>query len=349
MKTPTVSGASIAALAEHVDLRDEFRALGLDAKSLMDPERRIDLSISQRLWEVAATRSGDADFGLHFARQLDLDSLHVLGHLALSSRTLGEALQRIVKYSRLLLDGGRTELEPAGRGLVRLFPGCRGLPFSPSRHVAEFNTAAAVVLTRLVTGRPEWAPQSVSFHHEAPATGIAECKLLLRISPVYGQAEQFLTLTTKDLELPVRATGPSKLGAYLESFAASLVAKLPSDEESLRARVLRSLVTELPNGGLTLEAMAKRCAMTGRTLQRRLAQEDVTFAELVDEARRQSAERMLTDGQLPLAEISFLLGFQEPSAFHRAFKRWNKVTPLEWKQLPLPAKRGEGLIRRRRR
>lgn len=330
-KTPTVSGASIAALGEHVDLSDELRALGLDAKTLADPERRVDLSVSQRLWEVAAQRSGDPDFGLHAAQAMDLDSLHVLGHLAASSRTLGEALERIVKYSRLLLDGGRTELEPSGtRGEVRLFPGCRGLPFTPSRHVAEFNTATAVVLTRLVTGEKSWAPREVSFHHAAPKSTL-EAKRLLGVAPRYGQVEQFLTLTTKSLALPVRVSGPSRLGAYLEGYAQQLVEKLPRDEESLRARVLRSLVTELPHGGLTLEAMAKRCAMTGRTLQRRLADEDVTFAELLDEARRQSAERMLSDGQLPLAEISFLLGFQEPSAFHRAFKRWTGKTPLAWR------------------
>lgn len=329
MKTPTVSGASIAGLAAHVDLRDELRAHGLDEKTLMEPERRIDLSVSQQLWEVAATRSGDEDFGLHCALGLDLDSLHVLGHLATSSRTLGEALERIVKYSRLLLDGGRTELEEV-RGEVRLFPGCRGLPFQPSRHVAEFNTGVAVVLTRLVTAVADWSPRAVSFHHAAPAK-TAEAKRVLGVAPVYGQVEQFLTLTPKDLALPVRVSSPSKLGTYLEAYAQQLVAKLPSDEASLRARVLRSLVTELPNGGLTLDAMAKRCAMTGRTLQRRLAQEDVTFAELVDEARRHSAERMVSDGQLPLAEISFLLGFQEPSAFHRAFKRWTGKTPLNWK------------------
>jgi AraC-like DNA-binding protein len=72
--------------------------------------------------------------------------------------------------------------------------------------------------------------------------------------------------------------------------------------------------------------------MAARTLQRRLAVEGVSFKELVDLARRDVSERLLADRSLSVAEVGYLLGFSEPSAFHRAFKRWRGVTPLEYRR-----------------
>jgi AraC-like DNA-binding protein len=72
--------------------------------------------------------------------------------------------------------------------------------------------------------------------------------------------------------------------------------------------------------------------MAGRTLQRRLAAEGVSYRELVDLARREAAERLLADRSLAVSEVGYLLGFSEPSAFHCAFKRWLGVTPLEYRR-----------------
>jgi AraC-like DNA-binding protein len=90
-------------------------------------------------------------------------------------------------------------------------------------------------------------------------------------------------------------------------------------------RVLRSA---LSNADPQLSATAKRLGLTARSLQRRLQDEGTSFQALRDETRRALADRYLTEG-LSLAEISFLLGFSEPSAFFRAFKRWTGRTPIE--------------------
>jgi AraC-like DNA-binding protein len=74
--------------------------------------------------------------------------------------------------------------------------------------------------------------------------------------------------------------------------------------------------------------MAKRLGLTARSLQRRLQDEGTSFQALRDETRRSLADRYLGQG-LSVAEISFLLGFSEPSAFFRAFKRWTGLTPVE--------------------
>jgi AraC-like DNA-binding protein len=76
-----------------------------------------------------------------------------------------------------------------------------------------------------------------------------------------------------------------------------------------------------------MSSMARQFGMSERTLQRRLADEGVSYQELLDEARKQVAGRYLTTSALAIGEVAYLLGYSEPAAFHRAFKRWYATTP----------------------
>ena len=93
-------------------------------------------------------------------------------------------------------------------------------------------------------------------------------------------------------------------------------------------QVRRALRPALSGDGGQLESIARRLGVTSRSLQRRLRDEGSSFHTLRDETRRSLADRYLGEG-LSLSEISFLLGFSEPSAFFRAFKRWTGLTPIE--------------------
>jgi AraC-like DNA-binding protein len=84
-------------------------------------------------------------------------------------------------------------------------------------------------------------------------------------------------------------------------------------------------------------AIARTLAVSQRTLQRRLADEGTTYQAVLDDVRREMAERHLHDTALAIAEISFLLGYSEPAAFHRAFKRWHGVTPQTYRVDRSPA------------
>jgi AraC-like DNA-binding protein len=95
-------------------------------------------------------------------------------------------------------------------------------------------------------------------------------------------------------------------------------------------RVERLIADRLPDGGATLRASAAALGMSERTLQRRLHAEGTTFEDLVDGVRRARALAYL-DAQLPIAEVAYLLGYAEPSVFHRAFKRWTGRSPEVWR------------------
>ena len=96
---------------------------------------------------------------------------------------------------------------------------------------------------------------------------------------------------------------------------------------SFRHEVINALAPLLPHGDATAGVVARRLAVSQRTLARRLAHEGVTFSDLLDQLRSDLAARYLADDALPISQIAWLLGFREPSGFSHAFKRWTGTTP----------------------
>jgi AraC-like DNA-binding protein len=135
-----------------------------------------------------------------------------------------------------------------------------------------------------------------------------------------------LALPRETWRLPFRRRDPA-LRRVLEGHARDVAARAPVVVDSMSVRVRSVLAARLGRAEPNVRDVARHLAVAPRTLQRRLAAEGVSFQALADHTRRETAQRLLTDGSLGVAEIAYLLGFSEPSAFHRAFKRWAGVTP----------------------
>jgi AraC-like DNA-binding protein len=112
----------------------------------------------------------------------------------------------------------------------------------------------------------------------------------------------------------------------------AVIQKLPKGEATTDA-VRRHLASELGKGQPTLEQIAPRLHMSPRTLHRRLDEEGTSYRQILTEVRRELASRHLMECRLAIGEIAFLPGFSEPSAFHRAFKRWTGHGPLAYRGL----------------
>jgi AraC-like DNA-binding protein len=119
----------------------------------------------------------------------------------------------------------------------------------------------------------------------------------------------------------------TRLHRLLRGYADAALERLPA-ASSATGRVLQALKDELQGGRPTLATIAKKVAMSPRTLNRRLAEEGLVFSSLRDSLRKELAESYLRHGSMTVAEVSYLLGFSQPSAFHRAFKRWTGSPPL---------------------
>ena len=103
------------------------------------------------------------------------------------------------------------------------------------------------------------------------------------------------------------------------------------DSSSVGARVRELLAAQIREGEPEQAQLARSLGMSERTLQRRLRDEGLAFAALVDKVRTELAELYLSDPKLAVFEVAFLLGYSEPSAFNRAFRRWTGQSPSQFR------------------
>ena len=123
------------------------------------------------------------------------------------------------------------------------------------------------------------------------------------------------------------------LSRIVTSHADQLLAVLENANPStLLNQVSHLILKHMSEGKVSLAFVAKELCFSERSLQRALQMEGTTFNGLFEDLRRRTAYDFIADKHLALGEVAFLLGFSEPSAFHRAFKRWTGQTPSQVRQ-----------------
>ncbi len=327
-RTPQISariGALIVAVAgaRGVDAPRLMADAGLEPGWLDDAEARMPLAVEERLWGLAAERTGDPLFGLHAAAAIRPGAFDVLDYAVRTAPDLRSALQRLARYNRLVHDLATFEVIPEGAA-VRIVHRFDATGERPCRQAAEFTLASLVVVASQISAEPVQA-LAVEFAH--PAAADAEAfRAVFGVAPRFEAPVSCLTLAADVLDRPVPAADPA-LSRIVTAHAEQLLAAHAPVQESVAAQVRRQLAEGMASGPMTLRQIAHRLHLSERSLQRRLDEEGTRFAELVDEVRRELALRYIADERLALGEVAYLLGFAEPSPFHRAFKRWTGTTP----------------------
>jgi len=133
------------------------------------------------------------------------------------------------------------------------------------------------------------------------------------------------------LRLPFTQADPG-LNAMMDRQAAVLLEMFDS-KLNLVNSTREQVASRLPNGDPILDDVAEALSLTARVLQNRLKESGTTFKEVVDDVRKQLALSYLSEEDVPLIDVAFLLGFSEQSSFSRAFKRWMGKSPMEYRKM----------------
>jgi AraC-like DNA-binding protein len=227
----------------------------------------------------------------------------------------------------VLNDGAELSLEISGdcAMLAHRLSYASGVP----RQISEYVLGCVLVVFRQATGL-DWRPLEVRFPHQEPAD-TSEHRRLFRAPLRFGCYRSELVIPRNLLDAPLLRADPA-LQSLVEMQVKGLMKNVPRAEAAIDS-IRRLLGEELCDGEPTLGLLAARLHMSARTLHRRLSTENTTFRRVVSEVRRELAERHLREGKLAVAEIAFLLGFSEASAFHRAFKRWTGLSPHAYRRV----------------
>lgn len=296
---------------------------GILPEILADPDERVPRGSMARLWDLAVSLTGDDRLGMHVATAAPIPSFDVHAYAILSSPTLRDAYLRACRYQRLINEATDLTLsEGPSEGVLRhALPGGGAVPRQP----AEFLVASWLRFGRLLTGT-RWTPTHVLFAHDRPAD-TSEHHAMFGGPPRFTSGQTALHVPVAVLDLP-NPKADATLLALLDGHAATLLDRHPA-LTTTSARVRAWLVEAHSAGGPLARQAAKALAMSERTLHRRLRREATTFRALLDQFRHEKAVALLTSRRHSIAEIAFLLGYSELSAFYRAFRRWTGRSPAD--------------------
>ena len=306
-----------------IDPRPVFRRAGLDPDHVSNPRWRYPAVRLREAWIEAVRQSGDPCFGLTAASHWHPTSWHALGIAWLASRTLKDGFERIARYGRMISTAAECTLTKS-EDRYWFSIEARISDLSPAPETVD--TAFAVLLRMIrMTWGPEFKPLGVALTR--PPTGCAE-----RLNEFFGCEVQFdaprshLCVARDDFERPL-PTANVDLLAETDTMIADYLARMVDSDVSSRARAM--IAKELSSGTVSDESVAGALNMSVRTFQRRLNEEKTSYKRLLQDVRRELALRYIDDESLSITEISYLLGFSEPSSFARVFKRWTGQAPSE--------------------
>ncbi|MFO0693836.1 MAG: AraC family transcriptional regulator [Polyangiales bacterium] len=318
-------GPLLAALAARGHGRVEVaHRVGLPAEAFDEEGPGLDVEAMRRLWQLGAELLSDVRLGLHLGQHVSRDTFDLVSYLASSSATLEEALRRIERYLRLLTASVDYELSREGE-TARWSMRPRGGDVEPIRAADEFSITARIAYMRQWLGR-EFRPRSVSFRHRLEqGEDVAEYERLYGCPVRFGAPVVGFEFAASELDEPLVGADPS-LGRILSRYADEALANRPAAED-FTSRVREALVQGLEAGDVRVGAVAKKLATSERSLQRHLRDEGTSFADLLDDVRRDLALRYLRDAALSVSEVAYMLGYSEKATFFRAFRKWTGETP----------------------
>jgi len=321
------TGLVDAISAEGADVDLVLRSCGQHRQDIANPHGRIACAVFARLLDRAAAATGDAYFGLHFGERYNPKNIGPIVYLALNSPTFAAAFENWARYLHAHNESARMSVEnERGRAYLRHELIDRSIE-APRQH-NEYSLAMGQNVIRLMAGSL-WAPVEVQFSHQAPAD-VSEHTRVFGAPVAFGCATNAFVIDQELLDRPVPAADP-RLYPVLKRYLDQVLIEMPREEGLLHA-VRRAVGESMREGNPTLARVARKTAMSGRTLQRRLREQGVDFEWLVDDTRRRFALSYLRDRRLTVTEIACLVGYSEVSAFNRAFRRWMGTPPLDYRR-----------------
>jgi AraC-like DNA-binding protein len=299
-----------------------LRSSNLAIQQISDPHAPLPAGAQVALLNQIASATQDELLGFHLAQRVEMRELGFLYYVLASSQTLIEALQRAVRYSTLVNEGviqrctvGRT---------IDITLDYSGISRHIDRHQAECWMAIIVRLMRQISGRRITA-QRVRFVH-ARGRRPRELSAYFGGQVEFGSGVYRISFTRGVGSMAVTGADPY-LNKLLVHYCEEALRHRHHGRQPLRTLVENTVVPLLPHAECSARNVAQRLGFSQRTFARRLAAEGLSFSELLDELRLDLANRYLAEAGTSVSQIAWLLGYQQVSAFSKAYRRWTGTSP----------------------
>lgn len=313
---------------------DALDALGLDPvpvlldggfslEAFRDPNARMPAVATARLWRRASIQANDPAFGLFASGFVRPTTFHALGYAVFASTTLRDAMHRLLRYSHLVSDAADLEFETA-KSAARLKFVIRAGEV-PSLEALDAVMSLIVRTCRTLVDR-SFSLLRVEQRRPRP-TDVGPYERFFRCPMHFDAQVDALTFDASALDERLFTANP-ELARHNDDLVRRYLADMR--EGTVVDRVRRTLAEHLADDASPVK-IAGLLGMSSRSLQRRLQEHGTCYAEVLRETRRELAASYLREQQCSITEIAFLLGFEDASAFARAFRSWTGVSPSEFR------------------
>jgi AraC-like DNA-binding protein len=294
---------------------------GFSAADLARPETRIPHRVLMSVLEAWVAHTGDETIGLRAGAVAEAGDMEAIEYVARSCSTFREAIECARRYMHLVNEAADVSLIDQGEHTLWRYRVTDDVPQPRASNDFVIVAAARFSMRCVKIERP--APE-VHFMHAAPSNLDAYAAFSGSVLK-FGMPHNGYLLERRVLDTPMRGANP-RMHAAFDKYARELSERAAV---GTRSRARDAICARLGAGEMCMESVAAALGMSVPTLRRRLEDEGTTFTDLVDDVRRDLAERYLRDSQRSISEIASLLGFAHAPAFHKAFRRWKGVTPRE--------------------
>jgi AraC-like DNA-binding protein len=274
--------------------------------------------LADAVLEQGAKALGDPTIGLTVARRLPPGSLGPLDYALFTSETWGAAIHLVAKYYAVASERVRLTIEDRGAETAIVLG--REPPLDANRFWVELSLGLIVERARQSLGA-DWKPLRVAFAHPAaaPTTGHAAW---FGAPVAFGAPADELVFATSWMT----TASHTAMGSLAEVLEARLAELVPPDADPMMLRIRDAVARAMDRGPFEISQVASALELSTRTLQRALRDRGVKFSDVVDDLRRIRALEYLRSGQT-IAEVAARIGFSDPSALFRAYRRWTGTTP----------------------
>ncbi|BFM17355.1 AraC family transcriptional regulator [Maricurvus nonylphenolicus] len=309
--------------ARGMDRQQLLSTINVSEEQLCQTGQLMPTSVYDQLFELGEKQLNNPMLGFEFGQDIEPDRWGVLGYIAYTASTLAEAQGSQRKYQSLVGNLGTPTTEPQGEQLL-----LRWIPSYPcSHHTAEEILTGWIALSRKLAIEPTHV-DAVYFSHGCQGD-IEKYQRYFDCDLQFGHDFNGILINKAVLDVPLGKSNQDihrLLCEQAEQQISKLVEQLPIET------ITQFISNQLPLGVPDINDAASSLHMSVRTLQRKLAEHELSFSGLVDSIRQDLAIRYLTDTDTKAIYISQMLGFSEQSAFQRAFKRWTGQTPKQYRE-----------------
>jgi AraC-like DNA-binding protein len=321
MELAIKKGANAAELAVRSRINPEF---------LQDQDNRIPFAKYKALMRVGKELTGDPALALHFGEAYNITELSIAGLIGQACETMADAFTQLDRYQRLAADIDVDVDDAGGERLVLVREHGQIWLVDTRKNPNEFPEITESSFARMAcTSRalPDGTRivRAIQFTRPAPPYR-AEYDRVFQL-PLTFESERNALLLTDESFLTLKFPNPSRyVFGVLSERAEALLEQLKSSKTT-RGRVESLLVPIIHTGDASVETIAGKMGLNRQALFRKLKAENVTFEKVLDELRHKLALNYLSEKKVSVNETAYLVGFSDPAAFSRAFKRWTGTSP----------------------